>query len=215
MLRPASGKFSQNDHASVKRQSAERLLAKYFHQLGLSTAQVEDGKKFYHELETKYADKIKGKKLEPQVLGIVYSVIKKHNIGIPIKKISEVLGIEEQEIKKGYRNLRKIMPAKDFVENDVDNYLQKYCNSIGFGCYILKCQSISKQVQSLLEGKQPLTVAAVIMFFVFRYQKMLNQELESSITQQCSVSIANVKSVLNQLNDKRAMLEGILAAEGN
>ncbi|KAL7711799.1 TFIIB-type domain-containing protein [Entamoeba marina] len=206
LLKGSSAKFIGNDHASTKRNQADRMIVKFFQKLQITGDQIDHGKRLYKTLEENHSSKIKGKKLEPLILGIIYYVCKSSGLGKSFKIISEELDKDEKDIRKGSREISKLLGNQPSDES-VETLVKKYCNNLNIGKYRMECDEICHDVQNRLEGKQPITVAAVIIFFVCRYHKDLDSQRESAIANQCKVSIQNVKSVLAQLNDVKDRLE--------
>ena len=211
MYTQGTNKYSSStDAATTRRLRAERLLKEFFDRLGLAEGQVEHGKQYFKTLESKHAAKIKGKKLEPLILGIVCRVSKEDNTGFSIRMLAERLGKKEKDIRKGDKDVNEILG--NAISMDIEQSLNQYCNNVGIGNLAIQCSSIANIVRNILEGKQPGTICAVIMFFVCRYKRTLDQEMEKRIADECHVSVNNVRNILSQLNEKRDDLEKKLLA---
>ncbi|KAL7712333.1 Peptidase T [Entamoeba marina] len=186
-----------SENESPKYLSSTRLLLQYFKQLNVDKTQIKHGKQFYQELQSIYSKKYKGKKKDNFVLGVVYYILHVDGLDLTIKDIAQQLGKDEKDITKGYKLLERIIKEntnKSCGFESVDELLTKYCTTLQFNHLIPQTLSISKHVQRLLEGKKPLTIAVVIIFFVCRYNQLLDSPTKKKIASICKVTIANITS---------------------
>ncbi|ELP94448.1 hypothetical protein EIN_047410 [Entamoeba invadens IP1] len=204
---------TKDDMKKSKNITSEEQLMEYFTKLNIVTKKAGHGLEIFHSLEHTKLPKVKGKKMDRLLLGIVYHICKIDNIGLTIKEISKNLNCTEQEIINGYKLLEKISPeTKNIsVSDPVEGLIPKYCIAVGCADLIGQAISISKQVQRILEGKKPVTVAAVIILFVCRYNNKYDFSMEKLITSTCSVTVANARQVLISLNKHKEMLEKTLS----
>ncbi|EMS16704.1 hypothetical protein KM1_073790 [Entamoeba histolytica HM-3:IMSS] len=146
-------------------------LKHYFQLINLNEIQLKQGKEIYQQINGTTI-KVKGKKLEKVLLGIVYYICKIENNGLTIKEISKSINHTEQEILFGYKLLEKLIPEIKTGGNGnnlLNSLINKYCISNNFNNYLNQALKISKPIQSVLEGKKPNTIAVVTIFFVLRY----------------------------------------------
>ncbi|KAL7717844.1 TFIIB-type domain-containing protein [Entamoeba marina] len=177
--------------------------------LDVGDSQIEHSKRLCNELFSIHSDKIKGKKVEPLILGIIYYVCENSGLGYTHKNLSDFLGVEVGDVKKGYKNIKKIFPHNQMSVNNIETHLVKCCTILGLGKYRMECLSIVDYVQNVLEGRQPQTLAVVIIFFICRYHNDLSG-LEDGISKKCDLSIQNVKTALKLLDSHKHKLENIL-----
>ncbi|EMD44863.1 Hypothetical protein EHI5A_061870 [Entamoeba histolytica KU27] len=195
-----------------KKNEVINTLEHYFQLINLNEIQLKQGKEIYQQINGTTI-KVKGKKLEKVLLGIVYYICKIENNGLTIKEISKSINHTEQEILFGYKLLEKLIPEIKTGGNGnnlLNSLINKYCISNNFNNYLNQALKISKPIQSVLEGKKPNTIAVVTIFFVLRYYNVLNGSIEKIITTNCDVTISNVRQVLQILDKNKETLEKML-----
>lgn len=203
----------------------EQEFQKYFQKLGFGQTQIEYAinkynifKRIREEEQTKLDSMNKGTKQKrinkPTIVqGIIYLVLIEQDLGRMPKDIAAALNCSEKDLNKSKKKIQKVMRSKTFV--DISSQIYSCCDKLNIGNYTTKCQLLADEVEKFLEGREPKTIIASIICFVYFYHNEFSNTMETEIAAVCDVSVQNMRKVYKNLMERKSYFENILTKSSN
>jgi transcription initiation factor TFIIB len=168
------------------------------------------------------SDEKKGKRVncgsESFVLSVCYLAMEKHLCGKPIREVAAVSGIEEENLRKCLRKLRKVIPdllrsderqSSDGISN-IQAFIQSIVQQLQVGISVenLAVEIAQRAMADLYEelgGKRPSTIAAACVYLA---GKQLNVEMDAEDIAVCAaVSKARMMTIASSIEANSPSIE--------
>ena len=184
-----------------------------FNKLESGNDAIDDAMKKYREYIIKKAERkdsqetgkkqtVKRIQKDSLIKGIVMIVISERGIIIEKKKLKRLLNWELSDVIKQRNTVGEILGWKkrSVDYGKYDEYLREKCNALGIGQYATQCMDIVEEMFILLEGKEPSTIIACVIYVVCLIYNV-NTVTEQQICNQCGSSPETIKKAIKWLSE--------------
>ena len=99
----------------------------------------------------------------PLMVAIIYIACNQEGFGRPFKELSKTTGVPEKEIRSFYKSLLKMLPSATVPPIDVSSLVDRFCARLHDDLpewVKIGAAGIAKKAASVIEGRQPTTIAA-------------------------------------------------------
>jgi hypothetical protein len=120
-------------------------------------------KELYKEYEAKRVASMRKATSRPLMVAIIYIACNQEGFGRSFKELAKSSGVVEKEIRSFYKSLTKILPNSSTPPLDPASLVDRYCARLGDDIpewVKIGASQIAKKASSVIEGRQPSTVAA-------------------------------------------------------